>query len=112
MNVGVGRGHVRPGGCVSITHGLSHFRLGLGTQVRTHIERRYGMQFDPPGPRLRDYVLAVKASFAAFRGEPLEHRGAFYELTWMSRQWSPGAIDVPDPNVLTAPASARRHSRR
>ena len=75
------------------------FRLGLGTQVRTHVVRRYASEFDPPGPRLRDYVLAVKASFAAFRGEPLEHRGAFYELTWMSRQWSPGAIDVPDPKV-------------
>lgn len=76
-----------------------HFRLGLGTQVRTHIERRYGMQFDPPGPRLRDYVLAVKACFGAFRGEPLDHHGSFYELTWMSGQWSPGRIDVADPKV-------------
>jgi len=45
------------------------FRLGLGTQVRAHIERRYAAAFDPPGPRLREYVQAVKASFAAFRGE-------------------------------------------
>ena len=75
------------------------FRLGLGTQVRTHIERRYGMEFNPPGPRLRDYVLAVKASFAAFRGEALDHHGPFYELTWMSPQWSPGRIDVADPKV-------------
>jgi len=75
------------------------FRLGLGTQVRTHVVRRYAAEFDPPGPRLRDYVLAVKASFGAFRGEPLEHRGSFYELTWMSRQWSPGPIEVPDPKV-------------
>src|ERR1700753_3265598 len=33
------------------------FRLGLGTQVRTHVVRRYGMPFEKPGPRLRDYVL-------------------------------------------------------
>ena len=75
------------------------FRLGLGTQVRTHVERRYGTAFNPPGPRLRDYVLAVKACFGAFRGEALEHRGPFYELTWMSPQWSPGRIPVPDPKV-------------
>jgi probable F420-dependent oxidoreductase len=79
-----------------------HFRLGLGTQVRTHIVRRFGMEFDAPGPRLRDYVQAVKACFAGFRGEPLDHRGEFYELTWLSPQWSPGAIAVPDPKVDVA----------
>src|ERR1700736_6649763 len=41
-------------------------RLGLGTQVRTHVVRRYGMAFERPGPRLRDYVRAVKACFSAF----------------------------------------------
>src|SRR5215212_3011420 len=39
------------------------FRIALGTQVRTHVVRRYGMAFDRPGPRLRDYVRAVKACF-------------------------------------------------
>jgi probable F420-dependent oxidoreductase len=75
------------------------FRLGLGTQVRTHIVRRYGVEFDSPGPRMRDYVQAVKACFAGFRGEPLDHRGSFYELTWLNRQWSPGPIEVDDPKV-------------
>src|SRR6266480_1428403 len=45
------------------------FRLGLGTQVRAHIERRYATEFDPPGPRLREYVDAVRAIFRAFRGD-------------------------------------------
>src|SRR5437588_4734067 len=45
------------------------FRLGLGTQVRAHVERRYSSEFDPPGPRLREYVQAVRAIFRAFRGE-------------------------------------------
>ena len=75
------------------------FRLGLGTQVRTHVVRRYGVEFERPGPRLRDYVLAVKASFAAFRGEPLDHHGEFYDLDFINRQWSPGPIDQPDPKV-------------
>jgi probable F420-dependent oxidoreductase len=75
------------------------FRLGLGTQVRTHVVRRYGVDFDRPGPRLRDYVSAVKACFAAFRGEPLDHHGEFYDLDFLNRQWSPGPIEPPDPKV-------------
>lgn len=75
------------------------FRLGLGTQVRTHIIRRYGVAFDHPGPRLRDYVLAVKACFAAFRTGELDHHGDFYDLDFISPQWSPGPITGPDPKV-------------
>jgi probable F420-dependent oxidoreductase len=78
------------------------FRLGLGTQVRTHVVRRYGAEFEQPGPRLRDYVRAVKACFAAFRGEPLDHHGEFYDLDFLTRQWSPGPIDVADPKVDVA----------
>ena len=78
------------------------FRLGLGTQVRTHVVRRYGVEFEQPGPRLRDYVLAVKACFAGFRGDPLDHHGDFYELTFLNAQWSPGPIDAPDPKVDVA----------
>ncbi|HXY63250.1 MAG TPA: TIGR03617 family F420-dependent LLM class oxidoreductase [Mycobacterium sp.] len=75
------------------------FRLGLGTQVRTHVVRRYGVDFDRPGPRLRDYLLAVKACFSAFRTGKLDHHGDFYDLDFITPQWSPGPIDVPDPKV-------------
>lgn len=75
------------------------FRLGIGTQVRTHVVRRYGMPFEHPGPRLRDYVLAVKACFSAFRTGTLDHHGDFYNLDFLTPQWSPGAIDAPDPKV-------------
>ena len=78
------------------------FRLGLGTQVRTHVVRRYGMAFDRPGPRLRDYVLAVKACFSAFRTGTLDHHGEFYNLDFITPQWSPGPIDAPDPKVDVA----------
>jgi probable F420-dependent oxidoreductase len=78
------------------------FRLGLGTQVRTHIVRRYGVAFDHPGPRLRDYVLAVKACFAAFRTGTLDHHGDFYDLDFISPQWNPGPIGTPDPKVDVA----------
>jgi probable F420-dependent oxidoreductase len=75
------------------------FRLGLGTQVRAHIERRYSSPFDHPGPRLREYVEAVKACFVGFRGEPLDYRGEFYQHTLLPTMWSPGPIDVADPPV-------------
>ncbi len=75
------------------------FRLGLGSQVRAHVERRYGVAFDPPGPRLRDYVLAVKDSLAAFRGERLAHEGPFYELTLLPAQWRPPRHDHGDVEV-------------
>jgi probable F420-dependent oxidoreductase len=66
------------------------FRLGLGSQVKAHIERRYGSEFDPPGPRLRDYVLAVKACFRAFRQEePLNYEGRFYRLSLLPATWAP-----------------------
>jgi probable F420-dependent oxidoreductase len=65
------------------------FRLGLGTQVRAHVERRYGVAFDPPGPRLRDYVLAVRACLAAFAGADLDHQGEFYKLTLLPAGWRP-----------------------
>ncbi|UXA15291.1 TIGR03617 family F420-dependent LLM class oxidoreductase [Mycobacterium sp. SMC-8] len=76
-----------------------NFRLGLGTQVRTHVVRRYGAEFAHPGPRLRDYVLAVKACFTAFRTGTLDHHGEFYTLDFITPQWSAGPIDAPDPKV-------------
>jgi probable F420-dependent oxidoreductase len=78
------------------------FRLGLGTQVRTHVVRRYGVPFERPGPRLRDYVLAVKDCFTAFRTGTLDHHGEFYDLDFITPQWSPGPIDAPDPKVDVA----------
>lgn len=76
------------------------FRLGLGTQVRAHIERRYSSTFDPPGPRMRDYLLAVRACFESFRtGAPLDHHGPHYDLSLLPAMWSPGPIDAPNPPI-------------
>jgi probable F420-dependent oxidoreductase len=79
------------------------FRLGLGAQVRAHIERRYGSVFDHPGPRLREYVLAVKQIFESFRnGAPLAVEGEFYNLSLLPPTWAPGAIACADPPVDVA----------
>ena len=66
------------------------FRLGLGSQVKPHIERRYGVEFDKPALRMRDYMLAVRACLAAFRGEArLAHDGPFYRLDLLTPHWAP-----------------------
>ena len=79
------------------------FRLGLGTQVRAHIERRYGVDFDPPGPRIREYIQVVKSIFPAFRGEEkLAFEGEYHELSLLPAMWSPGPIDFADPPVDVA----------
>lgn len=76
------------------------FRLGLGSQVKAHIERRYGVPFDPPGPRMRDYVLAVKDTMAAFRGErKLAHDGPYYQLSLLPDQWRPPLHEHGDVKV-------------
>ena len=79
------------------------FRLGLGTQVRAHITRRYGSEFDPPGPRMRDYIGALKAIFKAYqKQEKLDYHGPYYELTLFNEMWSPGNIDYPAPAIDAA----------
>lgn len=72
------------------------FLLGLGSQVRGHIERRFGMPYDPPGPRLRDYLGALRAVWDCWqRGTPLQYRGRFYTLTLMTPFFNPGPIEHP-----------------
>ncbi|MEM9521888.1 MAG: TIGR03617 family F420-dependent LLM class oxidoreductase [Actinomycetota bacterium] len=72
------------------------FRLGLGSQVKAHVERRYSSEFDRPAARLRDYVEAVKACWRAFdREERLAHDGEFYTLSLLPPDWAPRRHDHP-----------------
>jgi probable F420-dependent oxidoreductase len=79
------------------------FVLGLGSQVRAHVERRYSAEFSPPGPRMKEYVESVKAIFRAFRGEEkLSYEGKYYNFSLLPSTWSPGPIDVADPPVYVS----------
>jgi probable F420-dependent oxidoreductase len=73
------------------------FRLGLGPQVKAHIERRYGMPYDPAAARMRDYLGAVRACVRAFRGEKLDYQGRFYQLNMkLPVGWTPPRHDFED----------------
>jgi probable F420-dependent oxidoreductase len=70
------------------------FRLGLGSQVKAHIERRYSAEFSKPAARMREYLQAVKACFRAFAGEErLQYEGEFYNMSLLPRDWAPGRHD-------------------
>lgn len=72
--------------------------LGLGTQVRTHVERRFGVDFDRPVERMRDTVEAVRAVFAAWsEGAPLEHHGPYRRHTLMTPMFTPPPVPGDGP---------------
>jgi probable F420-dependent oxidoreductase len=74
------------------------FELGLGTQIRQNVEDRYGMPWTEPTERLRDYLRALQALYAAFRaGEPVRHEGTTYRLTRLQPYFNPGPDRATDP---------------
>jgi probable F420-dependent oxidoreductase len=84
------------------------FILGLGTQVQAHIERRFGMPWGPPAPRLREFVLAVRAVWDAWQsGGRLNYRGEHYKLTLMAPFFSPGPSQYPQVPIYIAAVNAQ-----
>lgn len=78
---------------------LSHgrFTLGLGSQVRAHIERRYGIAWRPAAPWMRDYVGAVRAVWDCWQtGTPLQFNSPHYTVNLMVPLFDAGPIDHPD----------------
>ena len=72
------------------------FVLGLGTQVKAHNERRFSLKWEPPGPRLREVVLALRAIWACWQdGAPLDFRGRSYRFDLMTPFFNPGPIEQP-----------------
>ncbi len=73
------------------------FVLGLGSQVRGHVRRRFGMEWHAPAPWMRDYVNAMRAVWNTWQtGEPLEFESEHYNLSLMVPLFDPGPIDHPD----------------
>ncbi|OBA63930.1 LLM class F420-dependent oxidoreductase [Mycobacterium sp. 1100029.7] len=77
------------------------FRLGLGSQIKVHIEKRYGSTWDRPAARMAETIAAIKAIFAAWEGQSrLDFRGEFYTHTLMAPNFNPGPNPFGPPPVL------------
>ena len=73
------------------------FVLGLGSQVKGHIERRFGVPWSAPVARMREYVQALRAIWRCWeKGEPLRFEGEHYRLTLMTPEFSPRSTGLPE----------------
>jgi probable F420-dependent oxidoreductase len=88
------------------SHG--RFVLGLGSQIKPHIERRFSMPWSHPAPRMREFVLAMRAIWSAWHDETkLDFRGDFYTHTLMTPFFSPGPSEFGAPKVWLAAVGER-----
>jgi probable F420-dependent oxidoreductase len=84
------------------------FDLGLGTQVRAHIERRFAMPYDRPAARIKEYVAALRHIWGAFQhAHRLSFKGDFYSFTLMSPFFDPGPIEHPQIPIFLAAVNER-----
>ena len=80
------------------------FILGLGTQVKPHIQRRFGMPWpESPVKHLREFVAALRAFWTSWQtGDKLNYRGEYYKLTLMTPFFNPGPMDHPEIPIYLA----------
>ena len=79
------------------------FLLGLGSQIKPHIEKRYSMPWSHPAPRMREFISAMRAIWDCWQnGTKLDFRGDFYTHTLMTPFFHPGANQYGAPKVLLA----------
>ncbi len=79
------------------------FVLGLGSQIRAHITKRFSMPWSHPAPRMREFILALRAIWANwYDNEPLSFVGKFYTHTLMTPFFTPGNTEFGAPRVFLA----------
>ena len=84
------------------------FALGLGTQIRTQIEKRFGADFDKPVARMTELIAALRAIFGAWEtGERLDFRGEYYRHTLMTPTFSPGENPYGPPPIYVGALGPR-----
>ncbi len=82
--------------------------LGLGTQVRAHVERRFSAQFDHPAARVTDYIRCVRTIWETFQtGAKPDYEGPFYRFKLMNEMFNGGPIDHPHIPVFLAGVNPR-----
>jgi probable F420-dependent oxidoreductase len=84
------------------------FVLGLGSQIRPHITKRFSMPWSSPAARMREFILAMRAIWANwYDGESLEFTGKFYTHTLMTPFFTPTNNDYGAPRVFLAAVGPR-----
>ncbi|HTR75224.1 MAG TPA: TIGR03617 family F420-dependent LLM class oxidoreductase [Solirubrobacterales bacterium] len=84
------------------------FSLGLGSQIKAHVTRRFSMPWSSPAARMREFVLALRAIWASWDGgTPLDFSGEFYEHTLMTPFFDPGPNPFGPPDVYLAAVGPR-----
>lgn len=79
------------------------FVLGLGSQIRAHITKRFSMPWSHPAARMREFILALRAIWATwYEKEPLQFNGKFYTHTLMTPFFSPANLEYGPPRVFLA----------
>ena len=79
------------------------FSLSLGSQVKGHIQKRFGMPWTAPAPRMREYIRTLHAIWATFEsGAKPDYVGESYRFTLMNPMFQPGPIGLPRPKVFLA----------
>jgi probable F420-dependent oxidoreductase len=77
--------------------------LGLGSQVKGHIERRFGMKWEAPAPKMKEVVMALRSIWESWqKGTRLDFRGRFFNLDLMTPFFDPGPIEHPAIPVYVA----------
>jgi probable F420-dependent oxidoreductase len=84
------------------------FILGLGSQIKPHIEKRFSMPWSEPAKRMREFILAMRAIWACWNdGDKLDFRGEFYRHTLMTPFFNPGPNPYGTPKVFLAAVGER-----
>ncbi|MGE4607674.1 MAG: LLM class F420-dependent oxidoreductase [Myxococcota bacterium] len=84
------------------------FILGLGSQIKPHIEKRFSMPWSKPAARMRELVLAIRAIWTSWSGgAKLDFRGEFYQHTLMTPFFNPGPNPFGDPRIFLAGVGPR-----
>jgi probable F420-dependent oxidoreductase len=84
------------------------FVLGLGSQIKAHVTRRYSMPWSQPAARMREFVQAVQAIWASWAdGTPLRFEGEFYRHTLMPPMMVPEPTNYPHPRIVLAAVNPR-----
>lgn len=84
------------------------FVLGLGSQVRAHVERRFGMPWSEPAARMREFVLALRSIWSSWaNGSKLDFEGSFYRHTLMTPMFTPATNPWGSPPVFIAAVGPR-----